>query len=321
MPSPRSILVTGTSGVVGRAVVDRLAVRPGRLRLLVRHTLPTVVGAEVLRGDVRDPAIVRAALEGIGVVVHLAGQTSGWVADEDPAGDWETNVAPLLEMLEAGRCDGIIRTILLAGSETQAGPTPPVPLDESAPDQPVTIYDLHKLHAEQLLETYVRRGLAHGTCLRLPTVYGAGPASEFAGRGMVSALARRALAGRPLQVYGAGDWRRDFLHARDVAAAFLSVLDHLDAVDGRHFLLGTGEGVTVGDAVRRVAKEVSRHTGRPPVPISTVPVPVRWSAIDERDVVVDAAAFRKATGWAPAHDFASGLAETVKELAWEASWR
>jgi nucleoside-diphosphate-sugar epimerase len=310
-----TVLVTGASGVVGTALLHRLSARPGRLRLLSRQPMSGGGNCEVLHGDVRDPAVIAAALDGVGTVIHLAAQTSGPEAEADPVADWHANVAPLLHMLERGREEGTARTILLAGSETQAGPSPPVPLDERARDAPVTIYDLHRLAAEQLLETYVRRGLAHGACLRLPTVYGPGPPSRGRGRGMVDAMVRRALAGHPISVYGRGTARRDLLHVDDVAAAFLAALDHPEAVDGRHFVLGTGAGISIGDAARRVAREVARQTGAAPVAVRHVPVPADWSVVDERDVVVDASAFRAATGWRPVTDFASGLAVTVRAMA------
>ncbi|MCA1706303.1 MAG: NAD-dependent epimerase/dehydratase family protein [Actinobacteria bacterium] len=317
-----SILVTGASGLVGTAVVRHLAGRQVRLRLLARRSWrpPTSVhDAEILLGDVSDPAVIARAIEGMQAVIHLAGHTSSADADADPLGAWWVNVAPLVQLLEASRTQGSLRTVLLAGSESQAGNASHLPLDERAPDCPGSTYDLHKLQAEQVLELYVRRGLAHGTCLRLPTVYGPGPHRATNSRGMVRAAVTKALAGQDLTVYGAGTWRRDYLHVNDAAAAFLAAMDQLPAVDGRHFLVGTGEGITVAEAVNRIAEEVARQSGRPRVGVGYSSPPTGWSAVDERDIVIDASAFADATGWSPAFTFDDGLADLVTSMRAEDS--
>ncbi len=314
-PTVPSILVTGASGLLGTAVVRQLAAGSARLRLLSRHAWRPPCDpsrAEVVTGDVSDPATMAAAVNEMEAVVHLAAETRA--AEAGPLHAWQSNVAPLAHALEATRHRDFAPTVLLAGSESQAGLPEHLPLDERAPDAPVTAYDLSKLQAEQLLELYVRRGLAHGTCLRLPTLYGPGPPNRSPGRGMVRATVQRALAGRDLTIYGTGTWRRDYLHVTDAAAAFVAAFDHPDDVDGRHFLVGTGESIRVCDAIDMIADEVAHQTGRERVKVQRWPVPPGWSAVDERDVTVDATAFRRATGWSPAVTFRSGLTDLVAEL-------
>jgi UDP-glucose 4-epimerase len=83
LPPPRSVLVTGAAGLVGRRLVAALADAPGPIERIValdvRDAPPGQrrAGVEVVRGDVRDPALV-ATLEqhGVDTVAHLAAVVS-----------------------------------------------------------------------------------------------------------------------------------------------------------------------------------------------------------------------------------------------------
>jgi nucleoside-diphosphate-sugar epimerase len=311
------VLVTGATGLVGCSLVRLLSDFPCRLRLLARRApealQPGAADTEVVTGDVRDARVLERALDAVDIVFHLAAQTSAAVAERDPHLDWEVNVWPVLLMLERFRCDGRRPTVILAGTATQAGVPTTLALDESAVDRPLTVYDTHKLMSEQYLELYARLGLVRGTSLRLPTVYGPGPPARGSGRGLVGGCIRRALAGEPLTIYGTGSYLRDFLHVSDAAGAFVAAAARVDAVSGRHFVLGTGTGRTVAEAIRLVAESVRAETGSE-VPVKTVDPPRGWSALDERDVVVDSSAFAAATGWSPTVPFEDGIRSTVAAL-------
>jgi nucleoside-diphosphate-sugar epimerase len=311
------VLVTGATGLIGSALVDLLSRRPCRLRLLARAVPDRVPGAraeiQTIAGDARDAAVLTSAARGVDVVFHLAAQTSVRLAERDPVGDFQANVQPVLTLLTLFREEGRRPVLLLAGSETQAGVPMPVPLDESALDRPATVYDLHKLMAEQYLELSVRLGLVRGACLRLPTVYGPGPRERGEGRGLIGGSIRRALLSKPLEIRGGGAYLRDFLHAADAARAFVAAAAALDRLDRGHFVIGTGTGSRVDETIRLVAREVHRQAGIP-VSVDEVGRPPGWSAVDERSVVVDASAFIAATCWTPSIALEDGIRSTVAAL-------
>src|SRR5262249_32753835 len=66
--SGTSTLVTGAAGNLGRGIVDRLQARGARVRRLVRRPADPRPGIESVAGDLTDPAVVRAALVGVGAV-------------------------------------------------------------------------------------------------------------------------------------------------------------------------------------------------------------------------------------------------------------
>lgn len=309
------IAITGARGYVGSALLRRLAGVVCDVRRVMRPgaTAPAVQGAvrvEDVAGDLGDPAFWAGAIDGADVVIHLAGQTSTYVANRDSAGDVAANVLPVVHLLEACRGRATPPLVLLAGTVTVAGLPEKLPVDEAAPLRPVTVYDLHKLAAEQYLETYARLGAARGATLRLANVYGPGPASGSADRGILNLMMRRALAGEALTVYGPGDYLRDYVHVDDVARAFLLAAAHGDAVSGRHFVIGTGEGTRLVDAIGLVAERAERLTGTRAA-VRHVDEPTDLSPIERRQFVADSSAFTAATGWRPRFRLREGIDDTL----------
>jgi reductase EvaE/reductase VcaE len=154
--------------------------------------------------------------------------------------------------------------------------------------------------------------------LRLPTVFGEGAVPGTADRGVVAAMARRALAGQEITMWHDGTVRRDLVHVRDIAAAFSAALDHAGQLSGRHWLLGAGRGDRLGDVFRTVAARAAARTGAGPVPVVSVTPPEHAPETDFRSVTIDSSAFRAATGWRPAVGLTEGLDRTVAAL-WAAA--
>lgn len=115
-----NLLVTGGTGFLGAALVPLLARAGHRLRLLQRSPSPEAeaLGAEVLRGSVEDPAAVRAAVEGVEAVFHLAGQVDFDPAD--PARLYALHVQGTRVLLEAAAAAGVRRVVLASTSGTIA---------------------------------------------------------------------------------------------------------------------------------------------------------------------------------------------------------
>lgn len=310
------VAVLGASGFVGSAVVAALAARPVVLRAVARR--PAVVPdgrAEVVTrsADLTVADELRAAVAGSDAVVHLLLPTGGWRSDG--AESERVNVGVMRDLIRCLRAERRPPVVLFAGSVSQAGPVDRLPIDGSEPDRPEGTYDAQKHAAERMLMDATAGGVVRGASLRLPTVYGSGPGPGCADRGVLAAMARRALAGEPITMWGDGAVARDLVHVEDVGSAFRAALDHAGALAGRHWVVGTGEGRPLRDAFRAVADAVARSTGRPPVPIVSMPPPEQALRTDLLDVVVDASAFTAITGWQPLMPWRAGLDRMVAALA------
>ncbi|MEU7478398.1 NAD-dependent epimerase/dehydratase [Lentzea sp. NPDC042327] len=298
------VAVLGGSGFVGSAVSARLAARGARVRVVARAPGVPPFPAEVVAADLTEPGAVAAAVAGADVVLPLVLFTGGgtWrVAAGGAADAARVNVGIVAEAVGAAR-----GTVVFAGSTSQVGPGAPERIDGTETDHPESEYDRQKCAAERLVLD------AGGCSLRLPTVFGPSPGSPD--RGVVTAMARRALAGEPLTVWGAGDVRRDLVFVEDVAEAFAAAVAHADRLAGRAWLVGSGTGVPVRALFELVAATVAEHTGRPAVPVLSVPPPPYATASDFHSLVADPAGLTLATGWRARVPLADAVSRTVAHL-------
>jgi dTDP-4-keto-6-deoxy-L-hexose 4-reductase len=304
------IVVLGASGFLGPAVIDRLAGLPVRLRAVARGASPVPPGAvaeiEGCRTDLSRPGAVARAVEGADAVVHLAAHVGGdrsWrAAGEDSE---RVNVGLMHDLVAAFEGRDAPAPAVVFASTAQAG---------GSGDQPRAPYARQKMAAEELLREATARGTVRGVVLRLSTVYGRAPLTGSPGRGVLAAMARRALDGAPLTMWHDGTVERDFLHVRDAARAFVTALDHLPHLRGGDWSVGSGSRVRLGDVFRSLADAVAERTGRPPVPVLSVEPPDFAEAGDFRTPDCDPAAFGAVTGWSPAVPLHEGLDELVAAL-------
>lgn len=308
-------LITGGAGYLGSSLTRQIAARGDHVRRLFRGDKrpdPVAGGSiEDQSGDITSSADLTRALVDVDVVLHLAAQTSIYVADADPLADLEANVRPMLGLLEACRARGGCPTVILASTATLAGIAPKLPVSEDAPDEPATAYELHKQIAENYLKHYVKKGVVRGCALRLANVFGPGPKSSRPDRGILNGMVRRALAGETLKIFGTGEFLRDYIYVDEAARAFLCAADHASDVNGRHFFLANGVGHTLADAIKLVARLVGERTGKT-ISVEHVPAPATLAPIENRSFVADVEPLWQAAGFRAAVSLEQGLRQTIE---------
>lgn len=313
----KRVLVTGGSGYLGSKLVRLLAGTRCEIHCVDR--LPekqgfgeTAASLHFHRADIRDKTALAKLAAGTDVIFHFAAQTSAHEADADPAGDFRFNVLPLFNLLEACRAGGKRPIIVFASTVTAYGVNPRLPVSEGQADQPITIYDVHKVAAEKYLLNYCARGLARGAALRLANVYGPGTSGKK-DRGIFNRMVQKALAGEPLTVYGSGNFYRDYVYVDDVVRAFLLAPANIRSVNGKAFIIGTGKGHKVKSVFSEIAALAGKRTGRP---VRTVckGADSALHPADRRNFIADPSAFMKATGWKPEFPLRRGLEATLESF-------
>jgi nucleoside-diphosphate-sugar epimerase len=228
-----TFLLIGASGFLGRHVHDVLAgsgpvVTVSRTAADVQLNLssagPGRIG-DVLR-DVQPDA-----------VVNCAGVTNG-TAEELAAG----NVVAVADLLAAWQRERPTARLVHLGSAAEYGAVPPGrPISEDTPANPTSGYGHSKLAGTELVRSAHGRGLA-ATVLRVFNPLGPGtPATLLPGR-LVAQLRHAAESGERARV-GPLDAYRDFVDARDVAAAVLAAATATGPVPA---VLNVAGGVAVG---------------------------------------------------------------------------
>lgn len=171
-------LVTGGTGLVGRALIERLLAEGVRVRHFGRRPHPDErVG--FAEGDLRDAEAVRKAVEGVDTVFHVAAAISQRL--DRPAFVYDVNVTGTENVLAAAQAHGVGRLVYTSSTDVMYGGHPMRNADETTPipEQHLNYYGETKAIAERLiLEANGRDGLA--TCaLRLAGVYGPHDRSYF----------------------------------------------------------------------------------------------------------------------------------------------
>ena len=170
-----NILVTGATGFIGAVLVGYLKNRNDNVRVLLRPESgadkASSMRVDIKKGRYDDPASLREAVQGMDIIIHLAGVTKS--IDEN--GFYEGNVLPVKMLLQAvGDVNPGLRRFLLVSSLAAAGPADnadPGVREEDAP-KPVSIYGKSKLEAEKICRSC--QDTLPVTIVRPPAVYGPG---------------------------------------------------------------------------------------------------------------------------------------------------
>ncbi len=212
-------LITGGCGFIGTNLVQRLCRSDYRVRVLDNCSVggdePTD-GVEFIRGDVCDENAVRAAVDGVDVVIHLAAQSGVIPSIEDPLKDFEVNAAGTVNLLMAARNADVAR-VVYASSNAALGEVPN-PFEESKAPNPISPYGASKLAGEAYCLAF-NGSFGLGTvALRFANAYG--PFSSHK-NSVVAKFLKRALDGQPLIIYGDGSQTRDFIYVEDLCDAII----------------------------------------------------------------------------------------------------
>ncbi|MEW6248466.1 MAG: NAD-dependent epimerase/dehydratase family protein [Nitrospirota bacterium] len=168
------VLITGAGGFLGKVLVEALLSRGYAVRALYHHAGPPLGESrcEVVTGDVRDRAAMKAAATECRAIVHLAGKVHALDEAHSDEQDYEAiNVEGTRHLLESAAAAGV-RLFIFASSVKVFGETTCGCVDESRPPAPVTAYAKSKWSAEQLVHDLARSGGFRSVSLRLPMVYG-----------------------------------------------------------------------------------------------------------------------------------------------------
>ncbi len=307
-----TVVITGAQGYIGTALAERLLREGHALRLVSRAPrgsrleAPPDASIDYVAADLRDPRAWSQLFDGADAVVHLSSRTDLRAAEADPQGDENINIAPIRALAEAAVKHAASAAVIFASTVTVAGAHPKLPVDETAPDDPCSVYDRHKQICETILREATARGAMRACTLRLSNVFGFGSASTNANRGILNIMINRAVAGEPLTIYGAGAYLRDFTHLEDVVEAFRLAIATPGLYDGRPYVITSGQGTTLAEAYDLIAQAAVQCTGRR-IEIRSIAEPDDLHPIEKRNFVGNSRLFQKLTGWLPRFDLKSGI--------------
>lgn len=297
------ILVTGGAGYLGSTLVPRLLEAGHEVTVLdnFMYGQGEALAAcchsdrfEVHRADVRELGAVKPHLARADVVIPLAAIVGAPACERDPVAALDTNRYAVVRMLASVSRE---QRVVFPTTNSAYGTGGAAPLDESAPLNAVSAYARQKVAVERVLAQR-----ENAVSLRLATVYGMSPRLRL--DLLVNDFVWRAVTERALVLFE-GNFRRNVLHVRDAAAAFLHALDP-DRVPAGVYNVGDSQANVskrgLASAIANIVPSfqwVEAEAGRDP---------------DRRDYVISNAKF-EATGWRAGVALEAGLRELAKGMA------
>jgi len=298
------ILVTGGAGYIGSILVPAL-LSQGYSVTVLDSFIPQQAGLldccanpnfDVVRGDSRDKATVERLLKDADYIIPLAAIVGAPACDLDATAAVSTNLEAirLLLSLRSPR-----QRIVSPCSNSGYGIGQKDKFcTEETPMNPISLYGTTKVEAEKAI-----LDAGNSISLRLATVFGVSPRMRT--DLLVNDFVQRAIQDRFLVVFE-GHFKRNYIHVRDVARAFLHSIGNFDSMQGGPYNLGLTDAnlskLELCEHIQRVQPDfVYREE-----PIGHDP--------DKRDYIVSNEKIER-TGYKPIYNLDMGIRELIKAYA------
>lgn len=310
-------LVLGAGGFLGSHVACRLVRDGWDVAAVLRdrdapHVRARLDGAlaelRIIDGDAFDVDVLNRAVVGVDAVFPFAAHSGAARSMREPFADVAANAVGQLAVLEALRLHNPDARVLFPGSRLQYGRAQTLPVTESHPRVPTSIYGLHKQTGEGYHRLYHDLYGIPTCILRISNPYGPQQDRPDHAFGVVGTFLATAADGGTITLFGGGGQLREYVFVDDLVDLCLLAVTNARAI-GRAFNAGGARAVTV----REMAETVVRVVGRGDV--VDVPWPALEQAIETGDYVADISRVRADLGWTPTIDLEDGLARTWEAFA------
>jgi UDP-glucose 4-epimerase len=294
------VVITGAAGLLGSAVVEKLA-GAGRVLRCVDVVPLERQGVSSFVASIDDRAVISKMVEGCEVLVHLAWKGVAALPPEGTSRNVSDNLVGSLAMLEQAQRGGVKRVVFASSGGTVYGAQMGERLSEDVACRPISVYGAEKVAFEALAHAFCHAHDMSFLSLRVSNLYGPGQRGNM-GQGLVATAIWKALKDEALELWGDGSVTRDYVYITDVAEAFAQAVNY--SGESEIINVGTGIARTVTDVVECIERVFRKR------------IEVHYRAARRADVpynVLDVTRASKLLGWSAATDFETGVRQS---LAW-----
>ncbi len=298
-----SWVVLGAGGFIGTNLC--LALKQGGSTVKAVGRRPSYWPAALadvpwVEADFTDASAMESVVARGDIVVHLLGGSAPAKSNANPIQDVEHSLLPSLRLIDICSAAGVGNLLFLSSGGTVYGPSVSQSLSENDPTNPISAYGINKLAVEKYLGLFRHLHGLNAIALRVANPYG--PFQRRITQGVVGAALQKALAGKPIEIWGDGSVVRDYLHVDDVVEAILRAANYWGSK--WVFNIGSGEGRSIRDVV----KDVCAQTDTPLQ--SVIYLPGRLADVPRN--VLDCSLAAREFGWRPRTSWTDGLRATVE---------
>jgi nucleoside-diphosphate-sugar epimerase len=301
MADAKKILVTGGAGYLGSILVPELLVAGHAVTVLDNFMFRQMPfghicherGLTIVRGDAREASSLQPLVRKADVVIPLAALVGAPICDRDPTAAVSTNRDAIKTLVGLLSKDQLVVTPI-SNSGYGVGEKGKYCTEET-PLRPVTLYGRTKVEAEAIALSHQR-----SVSLRLATVFGMSPRMRL--DLLVNDFTYRAVYDRAVVLFEA-HFKRNYIHVRDVARAFMHAIARSDAMRGQAYNVGLSDANL---SKLELCEAIGRH-----VPGFVILQSNIAEDPDKRDYIVSNAKI-EATGFKPKVSLDDGIEELIK---------
>jgi UDP-glucose 4-epimerase len=301
-------LVTGGAGFIGSHLVEGLLQHGWSVRVLddfssgnEENLAATCDRIDLLRGDVRDTAVLARAVVGADVIFHLAAIASVPRSVEEPFDTHDVNLNGTVRLLEAAR-DAGVRRVVFAASAAIYGEGEELPKREEMAPDPASPYALQKYAGECYCAFFSRFHGLETVSLRYFNVYGPRQSPGSAYASVVPLFVQACLKGDAARIDGDGKQTRDFVFVGDVVRANLLAADTA-GISGITMNVASGRSTSVNQLLATIQEITGAHV---------LPKHTEARQGDVRHSRADVGRARQQLGFEPNTTLQEGLRDTVE---------
>ncbi|MEM1803036.1 MAG: SDR family NAD(P)-dependent oxidoreductase [Desulfurococcaceae archaeon] len=311
---PMKVIVTGGAGFIGSHLVDKLVELNYHVVVIdnlssgsienIRHHL-NKGSVEFIQVDLKNREDTYRAITNADVVFHLAANPEVRVSSIAPEVHFNENIVATFNVLEAMRRNDVEK-IVFASSSSVYGEPENIPVDETAPLRPVSVYGASKASCESLIHAYSKLYGVNAIILRYANIVG--PRLRH---GVIYDLLTKLTRNKEvLEVLGDGTQVRSYLYITDAIDATL--VAWLKSPSGYNvYNIGNIDWITVNDVVDVILSELNLKN-KTRVIYKPVLHGVGWLG-DVKRIALDMERIMK-LGWKPTLNSKESVRKTTREL-------
>jgi len=247
--SYKKILVTGSSGLLGRSLI-KLLLKKGYTVVALDIFKRNIKGAHFIQGDFANSNLMNIILKDIDVVFHLAAMLGVDQCQLHPENVIKVNYKDTKNLIDLCVKHGIKKFIFTSSSEIY-GNSKNVPYKETAVPTPVSVYGKSKVLVERYLKKISNKSKIKVGISRLFNVYGFNQRPMF----VIPILINLAFQNKPLTLFGDGKQIRCFTYVEDAALGLYKIMEY-DKTPYEIFNIGRSHEYNVKDVAKIILNNI-----------------------------------------------------------------
>jgi UDP-glucose 4-epimerase len=298
------VLVLGGCGFIGSHITLKL-VSEGhkvrvfdRLNMSVQNIISVIDKVDLVYGDFANEWDLKLAIKGCDAIYHLISTTFPGSTIQSGVYDATTNLIPTIKLLEIASEYKVQHVIYLSSGGTVYGKKIKMPISETSPAEPTTLYGLSKLSVENYIKMYCNKNGMEYTILRASNIYG--PKQNIYGiQGIIAVAIGNIIRNKKQVIWGDGEVFRDYLYIDDLVIGLFLSLNA--SKKNRIYNIGSEKMYSINDVLSIIEKVTNKK-------IITVYKPSR--TVDIKMNMLSIKLIKNDLNWQPYIDIEEGIKRT-----------